>query len=423
MARRTTTARRRSQIQASRNGAPSSPLEPDYDRATALVMEMMAIPGRSGEERQVVEYISAALRRAGAQSEWIQTDRAHQRSPLGGEVGNLICRLPGTMRRPRRMMMAHLDTVPLCVGSQPKRSGDIVRSADPATGLGADDRAGAAVVLSTALAILEQQLPHPPLTLFWPVQEEVGLHGARHATLGQLGRPRLIFNFDGGSPEKLTVGATGAYRMEIDVHGVASHAGGAPEKGVSAVAIAGLALADIHRNGWHGAIHRKEGEGTSNVGVIHGGNATNVVVDRVQLKAEARSHDPEFRRQIAEAIEAAFHNAAAAVTNVDGQTGKVNIDRRHDYDSFNLPPDDASGQAAEAAVRAAGGEPLRVISNGGLDANWMTARGLPTVTLGCGQRNQHMVTEELDLNDFRLACRIALRLATAAENEGATNTR
>jgi tripeptide aminopeptidase len=55
-----------------------------------------------------------------------------------------------------------------------------------------------------------------------------------------------------------------------------------------------------------------------------------------------------------------------------------------------------------------------VISNGGLDANWLTARGLPTVTLGCGQRNIHMLTEQLDLNDFEDACRMALRLATAS---------
>ena len=36
--------------------------------------------------------------------------------------------------------------------------------------------------------------------------------------------------------------------------------------------------------------------GTSNVGFIHGGEATNVVTDRVSLRAEARSHDPEFRK-------------------------------------------------------------------------------------------------------------------------------
>jgi tripeptide aminopeptidase len=52
-----------------------------------------------------------------------------------------------------------------------------------------------------------------------------------------------------------------------------------------------------------------------------------------------------------------------------------------------------------------------------LDANWLTERGIPTVTLGCGQRNIHTSQEELDIADFHLARRIALRLATASESQ------
>lgn len=63
-------------------------------------------------------------------------------------------------------------------------------------------------------------------------------------------------------------------------------------------------------------------------------------------------------------------------------------------------------------------EPLRAISNGGLDANWMSARGIPTVTLGCGQMQIHTVSEQLDIEAFENACRIALRLATATEQPG-----
>ena len=52
------------------------------------------------------------------------------------------------------------------------------------------------------------------------------------------------------------------------------------------------------------------------------------------------------------------------------------------------------------------------VTNGGLDANWLNARGIPTVTLGCGQNNIHTVEEWLDLVEFHRARRIALRLAT-----------
>src|SRR5205085_7176909 len=133
-------------------------------------------------------------RHAGAQESAIVLDTAHRRTPTPGEVGNLIFKLPGSVRAPRRLLMAHLDTVPICLGSKPKIEGNFVRSADPKTAVGADDRAGAATILTAALAILRNKLPHPPLTFFWPVQEEIGLYGARHVDLKLLGNPKLAFN-------------------------------------------------------------------------------------------------------------------------------------------------------------------------------------------------------------------------------------
>lgn len=399
----------------------SPPIVFDRKRAVALVMELMAIPGTSGGEGAVAKYVTDKLLAAGLPPTAIRSDNAHKKALIAGEVGNLIVQFPGTLRGPRRLLMAHMDTVPICVGSKPKRSGNLVRSADPHTGLGADDRAGVAVLLAAALEILERDLPHPPLTFFWAIQEEVGLQGARCVQTSLLGKPKLAFNFDGGAAEKLTIGATGGYRMQIDIEGLASHAGGAPEQGISAIAIASLAIARLVREGWHGLIQqqsgpgRKGGQGTSNVGFIQGGAATNVVTDHVVLKAEARSHDPAFRKQIVKQIETAFRDASCEVTNAQGKHGKVHFEGRNDYESFRLPENDPSLLAAEQAVRDTGLEPLRAISNGGLDANWMTAHGIPTVTLGCGQMNIHTTSECLDLTAFEHACQIGLRLATSSE--------
>ncbi|MCH8921916.1 MAG: M20/M25/M40 family metallo-hydrolase [Planctomycetes bacterium] len=384
----------------------------DDKAALELVMKLMAIEGLSCREGQVTKFIVAQLKRAGAKASAIKFDAAHRRTPGGGEVGNLVYKLPGTLRGPRRLLMAHQDTVPICAGSRPVLRGGRVHSADPNTALGADDRAGCAVVLHTAMTILKRRLPHPPLTFFWPVQEEIGLHGARHASLGLLGKPSLAFNWDGGGAAKLTIGATGGYRMAISIAGLASHAGGAPQRGVSAITIAALAVADLQRGGWHGDVRKPAGHGTSNMGTIHGGAATNVVADRVQMTAEARSHDPKFRKRIVSEIEKAFRRAAREVRSVDGATGRVTFDGRLDYESFKLADDEPCILAAEEAVRCVSAVPVRAIANGGLDANWMTARGIPTVSLGCGQMNAHTVDEQLDVEQFRLACRIGLALAT-----------
>ena len=203
--------------------------------------------------------------------------------------------------------------------------------------------------------------------------------------------------------------------MEIKIRGIASHAGNVPELGVSAIAIASLAIAKLHQEGWHGKIEKAGNSGTSNVGIIRGGDATNVVAPFVEVRAEARSHDPRFRRRIIKAIEQAFQQSARQVRNAKRQHGSVEIAGRLDYESFRLPADDPSILAAEAAIRKIGGQPVRAISNGGLDANWLTARGIPTVSLGCGQENSHTPAERLNLPEFRKACQIARQLATIKE--------
>jgi len=379
-------------------------------------MKLMAIVGKSGQESQAAGYVTQALLKAGAAPVSIKSDAAHRRSPNGGECGNLVMKLPGTVRAPRRMLSAHLDTVPICVGSEPRRKGHIVRSANPATGLGADNRAGTAVLLSTALHLLQHQLPHPPLTFCWFVQEETGLLGARHVSKGLLGNPKLAFNWDGGGATKLTIGATGGYRLKIEIDGLASHAGGAPEKGISAISIAALAIADLQQNGWHGLIRKGNHEGTSNVGFIEGGEATNVITDHVVIRAEARSHHPGFRKRIVTQIEKAFQKAVKQVKSSEGKMGQVRIEGRLDYESFRLSTREPCIQAAQAAVQSLGQQAVLAIANGGLDANWTTRHGIPTVSLGCGQANAHTVSESLDIREYQLACQIALQLATQIEN-------
>ena len=395
-----------------KNASPAM-LKRDTQEALKLVLELMAIPGKSCEEQLIAERIKKYLLKAGVDPKYIKHDSAHRKIPSPGQVGNLIVKLPGTIKAPRRMLMAHMDTVPVCVGSKPVQKGKMIRSADPNTGLGADDRAGVAVTLGTVLHLLKHNIPHPPLTLLWTIHEEGGLHGARHVNVKMLGNPKLSFNFDGGAAEKLTIGATGGYRMKAEIQGIASHAGIAPEQGVSALAIAGIAIADLQTNGWHGKVVKGKQTGTSNIGILNGGNATNVVADHALLQIEARSHNSIFRKRIVKEIEKAFIKAAKKVKNDQGKTGSVSFDGQLDYDSFVLKKNEPSVVAAQTVIAELGMTPEITIANGGLDANWMTFHGIPTVTLGCGQLNQHMTREALNVTAYEKACQIALKLATS----------
>lgn len=398
--------------------------EPNLREAVERVMRMMAIPGCSGEEGQIMRFITDELRIAGLPHSAMRFDPVHQRCGIG-EVGALVVKLPGTAgrtREPRRMLMAHVDTVPLCSGCKPVirgrrgNRGQWIRSANPATALGADNRSGATAILTAALTILRNKLPHPPLIFLWTVQEEVGLRGVRHLSLAPLGRPALAFNFDGSTPLRLTIGATGGYRVKIDVEGLASHAGMHPELGVSAITVAALAIADLQRRGWLGLVKKGGGRGnnrtgTANVGVIQGGKATNVVTSHVGLAAEVRSHDRQFRKTMLRHVIHAFKKAAGQVKNVAGVSGKVLFDAHLDYESFRLKPTEPCVRAAQQTIRQVTGRAAELtIINGGLDANWMSARGIPTVSLGAGGHGAHTVDETLNIREFQQACRIATRL-------------
>ena len=72
-----------------------------------------------------------------------------------------------------------------------------------------------------------------------------------------------------------------------------------------------------------------------------------------------------------------------------------------------------SVETAKSALESLGMAPEYRISNGGLDANWMTAHGIPTGTMGCGQQGIHTVDEKLDVTKFLQACHVGLKLATS----------
>lgn len=382
------------------------------DRAIRRVIELIAISGGSCQEHDVSAWIQKSLKDAGVPSSAISIDTAHRKSPAGGTTGNLIVKLKGTKKGPRRLLMAHMDTVPLCVGCQPVREGDWIRPKSKDTALGGDNRAGCAVVLTAVLEALSQGLDTPPLTLLFTVQEEIGLRGARFVHAGKLGKPALCFNWDGSDPNSLITGAVGANNLSIRIEGIASHAGAHPQDGVNAAVIASLAMAQLQKSGWHGLVRKGRSRGSSNLGVISGGDATNVVMPLVTLQAEARSHDNKFRQQIVAAWRDAFETATDSLTNASGRYGTLKFEEEIRYEPFRIDDSSPCVLAAKAASQSVGLNPVAQICDGGLDANWMAVHGFPAVTMGCGQHEIHTVKERLFIPQFLSACKVGLALAT-----------
>jgi len=380
-------------------------------RALKTAMELLRVPGVSCNERDIAHKIIEILRRYGLPAKAAAFDTAHKKSPYGGNCGNLVVKLPGTTRGPRRLLMAHMDTVPTCEGARPVRRGGAITSAAK-TGVGADNRSGVGAVVTAAIEVLTQGLPHPPLTLLFTVQEEIGLVGARYANLRLLGAPKLCFNYDGGPPNCVDIGATGGFHLDITLAGIPAHAGGQPEKGVSAAMIAAMAMADLQRDGWFGLVMKGGVRGTSNIGTVHGGEATNVVMDRLVLSGECRSFSLSLRKRIADAYRKAFERASRKLVSSDGKRGTIQFACTKKYEAFKLPRKSPSVNEVIRALHALHLPPTLEYSNGGLDANWLAARGLFAATVGAGSLGAHTTHEELVISQYLDGCRLAVSLAT-----------
>jgi tripeptide aminopeptidase len=382
----------------------------DDERALDRLMRLLLIDGPAGEEGAVRDFLVEELVRIGVPRDAIREDDAPTRIDLPCQSGNLIAVIEGTAPGPRRLLSAHMDTVPLARGARPvRRNGRIV--AEGQTALGGDDRAGVAAVLTAVDELFRQGAPHPPLTILFTVHEESGVRGARALRPEDLAGAALGFNFDGSDPAAITVGAIGKAQITIEVRGIAAHAGTHPERGVSAVTLFAGATAELEEAGWLGVIDRPEGRGRSNIGSVHGGESTNVVTDRLLAQAEVRSHDPEFLERIVGAYRNAFENAAAKRQNANGRRGAVDTTVVESYRPFRLDDDAPVVTAAAAAVRNAGLTPRLHVADGGVDASWLVRYGVPTVTLGTGVHQAHTIDEYVVVDELLTACRVAVELA------------
>lgn len=389
----------------------------DVNSAEERLMRFLMVEGVTGQEKAIGAAVADEFFSIGVPKSAIRFDTVHERISLPTETGNLFVDLPGTRPGPRLLFSTHLDTVPLCAGAKPIRKGDQIVT-DGSTALGGDNRTGCAVLVSMVETLLKNNLPHPPITLLFTVREESGLHGARELDPTELGGAAMCFNVDGKLVSELLIGAIGQENWSVDIFGKASHAGLAPEQGISATLVGSIGLTEAQRDGWFGKVVKPEGRGTSNVGIFGGkeglpaGDATNVVTDFARIIGEARSPDAAFAAAICQGFREAFAKAQQEVKDSSGESADVKFESAASYPPFNVPEDSPAVAHAKKAVEALGLKPTTVFSNGGLDANWLVNHGVPTVTIGAGQYEVHTVKEYVDLPEFVQGCRLAVLLAT-----------
>ena len=385
------------------------------EQAIEDLMTLLPIDGAPGREAGIAGVLRDRLIEIGVAADNIRHDTAQAQSEYGGDVGNLIVEIDGKRPAPRLMFSTHMDTVPDAVGCEPRHDTAANRIVNDAPGraLGGDNRLGCAILLALARQLIPLAGDHAPVTLVFFVQEEVGLVGARGLDLTLLGSPfpAMCINLDGGPVHELVTAVTGTERFTVDIAGIPAHAG-RPAGGVSAAVIMAMALAELQQGGWHGRIERNAGRGSANVGIVEGGQGSNVVMPALHILAEARSHDPTFRKQIIDTWKNAFITAANTVKNDSGDIGSVTFGPGPTYESFALSDDEPVVQLTVGTAKRCGFEIKPVTNDGGMDACWIVRHGIPAVTVAVGQRQVHTADEWVHLDDFEKACRLVVAIGT-----------
>src|ERR671933_4270 len=286
----------------------------NQERIKNLLLELVQIDSVSRKERDVAERIKRYCEEMGAE---VEIDDAG--SKVGGNSGNVIARFPGTIPDAEPIMMsAHMDTVVPGEGVKPIIVGDIIRT-DGTTVLGGDDKSGCAVIIETIRCLKEQNIPHTDIEAIFSICEEVGLLGAKNVDVSRI-RSKYGIVFDSDDPGFLFTKGPSANHLEFKVYGLEAHAGVAPEQGISAIKIAADAIAAMK-------LGRIDEETTANIGVIRGGEATNIITNFVLLKGEARSlDDAKLEEQTRHMVRCLEEAAAKYEVTVDGVTTKGRVE-------------------------------------------------------------------------------------------------
>jgi tripeptide aminopeptidase len=287
--------------------------------------------------------------------------------------------------------------------------GKTIITTDGTTLLGADDKAGVAVIMEAAAALLARpELPHGPIRVCFTCDEEIG-RGVDHVDLAKLGAV-VGYTLDGSGQGEIDVETFSADLALVTVSGVNIHPSIAKGRMVNAVRLAGVFLDRLPRRN-QAPETTADREGFLHPYRIDGG------VAEVTLRTLLRDFDTPRLAERAELLRAVARTVVA-----DYPEAKIDVAVTPQYRNMadGLAKEPRAVAFAEEAMRRAGVEPKRTIVRGGTDGSRFTELGLPTPNLSTGEHNPHSPLEWTCLEEMQTAVRVLVELAQVWGERGAT---
>lgn len=364
---------------------------------------------------------------------------AHELKEMGvedahmDEFGYVYATIPATTDKhvPVICLCAHMDTAPDCSGAQVKpivhynykgqdlilpddtsqvistkdhpylleKIGDDIVTASGLTLLGADDKAGVAIIMEVASQLMKQKsIEHGVVKILFTPDEEVG-RGVEHVDLKKLGAD-YGYTLDGGelgSFEHETFSANG---LEIIVHGVIAHPGSAKGKMVNALKIIGEFLAALPKDylapevteGLEGFVHPTDVKGGAEMAsvklIIRDFNTKQLAIYQDQLKS------------IMDSIMKGYPKATYDFKVTEQYRNMGEVLQKHPLVIKH----------AITAIEQEGLKPLSVPVRGGTDGSRLSFMGLPCPNLFTGEMALHSKHEYVSVQDMEKSVRVVLRL-------------
>jgi tripeptide aminopeptidase len=349
------------------------------------------------------------------------------------EFGYVYATIPATVTNnvPVICLCAHMDTAPDCSGSGVKpivhanykgqdlilpddtsqvistvehpylleKIGDDIVTASGLTLLGADDKAGVAIIMEVAHQLMQNKgLAHGEIKILFTPDEEVG-RGVEHVDLDKLGAD-FGYTLDGGelgSFEHETFSANG---VEIIVHGVIAHPGSAKGKMVNALKIIGAFLDALPKDvlapevteGLQGFVHPTDVKGGAEKAVVK-------LIVRDFNTAKLQEYQ-DLMQSILDKIMLSYPKASYEF--------KVTEQYRNMGEVLQHYPEVI--KHAVTAIEQEGIKPISVPVRGGTDGSRLSFMGLPCPNLFTGEMALHSKHEYVSVQDMEKSVRVVLRM-------------
>ncbi len=280
--------------------------------------------------------------------------------------------------------------------------GGTIITSDGTTLLGADDKAGVAVIMSAAEQLMKRRdLAHGPIRLVFTCDEEIG-RGTQHLNLNEIGAV-CAYTLDGDGQGKIDTETFSADLAIVTVTGINTHPSVGKGAMVNAVRILSSFIAALPSD--HLSPEATDGrEGFIHPYSIEGGVA----------RAEARMILRDFEVEQLSEYASLLERIASDLRKANPKASiEVAIKQQYRNMREGLAEEPRAVSKAVEATEAAGIEPQLSIIRGGTDGSLLTALGLPTPNLSTGEHNPHSPLEWTSLEEMQSAVNVLVQLAIA----------